>query len=305
VTPLHDAGVAGEPAPFVARLRAAERSLRGRRAELLDAVTRDPVFQREDVTLYPFNPLDNVDAILRLIEHPAAPSLERLPSRTMIDIGCANGELGLAFEEAGFSVALLDRSHVAEAAGSTVRQHAPLVASIIARNIGSRAVIFDEDIDDGFDPRRVLDGFSRTVGADPPFERFGIGVMVGVLYHLRNPYSAIEKLRSLCDHLIVGTWVADCMPDRRRIIGDDQLVYLLRDRQLAEDPSNYWIFTRRSFHVLVERCGWRILAEHVVTQGVRRRHRWLARLAGRGVSPPDAVTCRMFLLLGREDGPPG
>jgi tRNA (mo5U34)-methyltransferase len=293
--------------PYVMRLKAAERSLREQRAALLEAVRQDPAVQSEGITLYDFDSLDNFVPIIGLLDEHMAAHLDGLPNRTMIDIGCANGELGFAFEEAGYSVALLDKSHVAEAQGSLVLQNAPLIASIIARRKGSRAVIFDENLDDGFDPRRVIDGFSRSRQGDERFERFGLGVMLGVLYHLRNPYLAIERLGQLCDHLIVGTWVMDCLPDRRRIVEDDQVVFLLEDRQLADDPTNYWIFTPRSFRVLVERCGWRVLAEHTMTNPLdgeaarprRRWERWLGRRQPSGVSPPEAVKRRMFMLLER------
>ena len=287
--------------PLATRLTAAEGSLRDRRSQLLEAVRQDPAFERANITLYPYDPLENLPAILRLVDDRIAARLDA-SNRTMIDIGCANGDLGFAFEEAGFSVALLDRSHVAEAAGSQVQQDAPLVASLMARQLGSRAVIFNEDVDDGFDPDRVLEGFARSFVGDPPFERFALGVMVGVLYHLKNPYAAIEKLRRLCDHLVVGTWVMDCLPKRWRMVADDQVVFLLGDRQLADDPSNYWIFTPRSFRVLVERSGWRVVAEHVVTKDeVPRHERWLSRLGLVGASPPDAVRRRVFMLLERTD----
>jgi len=295
---------------FSNRLKAAQGSLREQRAGLLEAVRQDPEFQRENITLYDFDTLDNIDMILQLVA-ARAEQLDEMPNKTMIDIGCANGELGFAFEEASFAVALLDKSHVAEGLGSHVRQNAPLVASIIARSKGSQAVIFDQDVDEDFDPRRVIDGFARSQRGGPAFDRFGLGVMVGVLYHLKNPYSVVEKLTRLCDYMILGTWVADCLPDRQRIIEDDQVVFLLEDRQLAADPSNYWIFTPRSFRVLVERCGWRILAEHSVTNPspgvptgrVRRRLRRWAQLAGTqpGVSPPDDVKQRMILFLKRKD----
>jgi hypothetical protein len=296
--------------PLTTRLREAERSLRRQRTGLYEAVRHDPDFVSRNVTLYDFDTLDNVGVILGLVDERAATYLDGMSNRTMIDIGCANGELGFAFEEAGFSVALLDRSLVSAVQGSDVRQDAPLIASIIARNKRSRAVIFDEDVDQGFDPRRVVEGFRRAHGGEGPFERFGLGVMVGVLYHLKNPYTAVDRLRELCDHLIIGTWVADCLPeDRQRIIEDEQVVYLLKDRQLSVDPTNYWIFTPRSFRVLVERCGWRILAEHTITNppdgGAMPRNplaRFLARRARRsGVSPPDDVRRRVFMLLQRSD----
>jgi tRNA (mo5U34)-methyltransferase len=287
---------------FPVRLKAAERSLRKQRARLFGAVRQDPDFQSANISLYDFDILENIELILELLDDQAAAYLDNMPNRTMIDIGCASGDLGFAFEEAGFSVALLDRSHVAEGQGSLVRQDAPLVASIIAKNKGSRAVIFDEDIDDSFDPKRVIEGFARSHEGDPQFERFGLGVMLGVLYHLKSPYSVIEKLGQLCDHLIVGTWVADCLPDRQRIIKDEQVVYLLTDRQLAADPTNYWIFTARSLRVLVERCGWQVLAEHSVTNPVSLRERLLERPRRQpGVSPPDNVKQRVFMLLKRRD----
>jgi tRNA (mo5U34)-methyltransferase len=295
-------------APFPVRLKDAERSFRQQRRQLLEAVRQDPEFLSAGVSLYDFEILDNIECILQLLGDGGSAFLDELPNKTMIDIGCANGDLGFAFEDAGFSVALLDKSHVAEAQGSVVRQNAPLVASIIARNKGSRAVIFDEDIEESFHPQRVIEGFAGSYEGDQQFQRFGLGVMLGVLYHLKNPYSVIEKLGQLCDHLIIGTWVADCLPDSREIIEDQQVVFLLRDRQLAADPTNYWIFTTESLRVLVERCGWQILSQYTATNPISEpqplsfRQRVLQRLGRRwGVSPPDDVSRRVFMLLKRAD----
>jgi hypothetical protein len=297
-------------ASFPTRLKEAERSLRQQRDGLFEAVRQDPDFVARNITLYDFDSLDNVEAIVRLFDERSAAHLDRITNRTMIDIGCANGELGFAFEEAGFSVALLDKSLVSAVEGSPVRQDAPLIASIIARNKSSRAVIFDENIDVGFDPSRVIEGFARAHPGEETFERFGLGVMLGVLYHLKNPYSVVEALRQLCDHLVIGTWVADCLPEnKQRIIEDEQVVYLLKDRQLSVDPTNFWIFTPRSFRVMAERCGWRVLSEHSMTNplpdGAEPRNR-LARYVARrtrrsGVSPPDNVRTRVFMLLQRSD----
>jgi hypothetical protein len=296
---------------FLLRLKAAERTVREQRASLFEAVRQDNDFQRADISLYDFDSLENIERILSLLDDQSLAYLDDMPNKTMIDIGCANGDVGFVFEETGFSIALLDKSHVAEGQGSLVRQNAPLVASIIAKNKGSRAVVFDQDIDDGFDPEQVIARFTRSHEGSAHFERFGLGVMVGLLYHLKNPYSAIEKVGQLCDHLIVGTWVADCLPDRRKIIKDEQIVFLLNDRQLAADPTNYWIFTPRSLRVLVERCGWQVLAEQLVTnpmedtttKPVSLRERWLARRGGQpGVSPPDNVKQRLFMFLKRSDG---
>ncbi len=276
-----------------------------RREGLLDAVRQDPAYLRENITLYPFDTLESIDHLMELLDDRAAAHLEGRPIRTMIDIGCANGELGLTFEEAGLSVALLDRSHVAEGQGSVVRQNAPLVASIMARVRGSHAVIFDEDIDDCFDPKRVIERFSSSPEGGAGFQRFGLGVMLGVLYHLKNPYAVMEKLGQLCDHLIVATWLADRLPDGRTSIEDEQVVFLLEDRQLAADPTNYWIFTPRSFRVLVERCGWRVLSERTVTSPVRSPVTWRERLTRGGrravVSAPDNVKRRDYMLLERSD----
>jgi tRNA (mo5U34)-methyltransferase len=306
------------PPPLMARLKWAELSLRDRREPLFEAVRRDPAFQREGIELYDFDTLDNFIHLQELLDERAGAYLDGMPNRTMIDIGCANGELGLVFEDAGFAVALLDRSHVSEVPGSHIRQNAPLVASVLARIKGSGAVVVDEDVDVDFEPGRVVAAFSRAHPDRPLIDRFGLGVMVGVLYHVKNPYSVLEKLGQLCDHLIIGTWVADCLPDQETMVQDEQVVFLLADRQLAADPTNYWIFTRRSFHVLVERCGWEILAEHVVTNPaggggggprlLERVDRLRERLGGRpnqrGVSPPGDVRQRVFLFMRRADREP-
>lgn len=282
------------------RLRNARTTFRKSNDELYRQVQKDPEFVRENVTLYNFDILENLDRIAAVMARDGDDLLSGLTNRTMIDIGCSNGDLGFAFESAGFSVGLLDRSHIAEEQNSQVRQDAPLVARIIARHRQSKAVVFDENIDEGFDPRRVSSAFRDASGL-PEFKTFGLGVMVGVLYHLKNPYAVMEKLAQLCDHLIVGTWIADSYPRFKGNIEDEQVAYLLKDRQLAVDPTNYWIFTKRSFETLAERCGWEIVQTHLHQDDLpplslaKRAYRRLSNRMGK--SPPDAVSQRYFMLL--------
>ena len=111
----------------------------------------------------------------------------------------------------------------------------------------------------------------------------------------------MEKLSHLCDYLIVGTWITDCYPRHKGNIENEQVAYFLTDRQLALDPTNYWIFTKRSFETLAERGGWEIVQRYLHQGEIPRvnlQRRVVRTLTNRmGKSPPDAVTQRYFMLL--------
>jgi hypothetical protein len=227
-------------------------------------VAKDPRFLAERISIYPFDILANLGFIKSLLDE-APGYLDGIANRTMIDVGCSNGDLGFVFEDVGFSVCLVDKAHVASnAVNNAVRQNAPLVARLIAEAKGSRAVIVDMDIDTAFDDKALAAARADLGGraGRPVPGRFGLGVMVGVLYHIKNPYSLIENLAATCERLVLGTWTATHMPDGERIIADDQVAYLLKDCELAADPTNYWIFTYRSLVTLVQRCGFRVVATY-------------------------------------------
>lgn len=266
------------------QLRDSVEKYKSERAALYDSVRESKEFKDENLMLYDFDILCNVPSLFELFSGEHGTFLDSLTNKTLIDIGASNGDLGFTFSDIGFRVTLLDKSHIcSNEKNNAVRQNAPLVASMLAKMRQSHVQVLDYNIDGPFDEKPLMNALSQLKPEQTP-ARYGLGVAFGLLYHLKNPYGFVESLTKVCDYLVIGTWVFSHLSTRIRGFENEQMVYLLKDCELADDPTNYWLFTEKSFETLVERCGWEILNRKVVKSSHFR-------------SVPKKVKARVFFLL--------
>ncbi len=110
-------------------------------------------------------------------------------------------------------------------------------------------------------------------------------LLLGVLYHLKNPYLVLETLAKSARRLYMSTRIASLTPDRKLNFGHLPMAYLVDDRELNDDPTNFWIFSEEALKRIVRRSGWNIVKYATV---------------GGSVSKADPVTpqgdVRAFLL---------
>jgi tRNA (mo5U34)-methyltransferase len=74
----------------------------------------------------------------------------------------------------------------------------------------------------------VPDIAEATVG------RFDVVLFCGVLYHLRDPLGAIERMSAICTRTIVVETHLDALE------ADRPTMVFYPDRELADDPTNWW-----------------------------------------------------------------
>src|SRR5262249_41278521 len=98
-----------------------------------------------------------------------------------------------------------------------------------------------------------------------PSSNYGFALMLGVLYHLRNPFLVLEALARHARHLFVSTRIAAWSPDRKIHYASLPLAYLVDDDELNHDDTNFWIFTEEGFKRVVRSAGWEVL--HYTTVG--------------------------------------
>ena len=105
---------------------------------------------------------------------------------------------------------------------------------------------------------------------DLPGERYGLALFLGILYHLKNPYGALENLAKRAQHAIVSTRItrfnrapdSEGTPALNREIIELQSVpaaYLVAPLETNNDPTNYWIFSEAGLKRIFERTGWEVL----------------------------------------------
>jgi tRNA (mo5U34)-methyltransferase len=172
----------------------------------------------------------NLDALRKMIG--AAP---------VLDLGCGDGDVAFFLESLGSN----ERSARVDAV-----DHAPTNYNrmegvrVLKRALGSNIGIHAVDLD------------SRP---NLPGANYGLAIMLGVLYHLKNPYLALETLARSSRHLFMSTRIASLTPDRKLNFGALPMAYLVDDRELNNDPTNFWIFSEEGLKRIVRRSGWNIL----------------------------------------------
>lgn len=135
------------------------------------------------------------------------------------DIGAADGDIAFFLEELGFSVEVIDNefTNFNKLDGVRILKEA-LNSSIIIRSID-------------------LDSQSRFSA-----ERCDAIFLLGVLYHLKNPFSILERLSHVARYCFLTTRIARQTADGLSL-SKYPLAYLLGPDECNNDSTNFWIFS--------------------------------------------------------------
>lgn len=238
------------------RFRSAARQWRQR---LEDVKASNPP---SDFTWYGYEILGNVDHIDGLLPSSERDLLQRVSGQPVADIGTADGDLGLLLADLGFDVDLIDWPSTNWNGMRGVRRLVEL--------LNSTASVHAVDLDSQF----AL-----------PREHYGLVLLLGILYHLKNPYYVLEQLARRSRYCLISTRIARYAKQGATELRGIPVAYLLGPDECNNDATNFWIFTAEGLERLVTRCGFRIVASRSVGD--------LARS-----NPSDAEHDeRMFMLL--------
>jgi hypothetical protein len=158
----------------------------------------------------------------------------------LLDVGAGDGALSFYFESLGYEADAIDSS------GTNINRMLGIQA--IASDLGSRVRILDLDLDSNFE----IPG------------RYNIALMLGVLYHLKNPFYVLERLARRAHYCFLGSRVARFAPDHTVRIDQHPLAYLLDESETNNDKTNYWVLSPPAVERLLSRCGWSIVAKSYV-----------------------------------------
>ncbi len=192
---------------------------------------------------YPWSILPaNVQVLDRLLSGPNRELLALAGGGPIADIGAADGDLAFFLESLGQDVDIIDHA-VTDETGL-------MAAAALKQALESSVEIFDIDLDTHFELPR----------------RYGLAFFTGILYHLRNPYYALETLARQADFCILSTKTAT-YGGRERLFGFERpirianmpVAFLLDERELNNDPTNYWVFSHEGLRLLLRRTGWEVL----------------------------------------------
>jgi hypothetical protein len=194
----------------------------------------------DDIPWYLYDILGNIPHLDALL-HGENRDLGRLAAGLPVaDIGGADGDLAFVLEHKwGWQVDLIDTA--------ATNMNGLRGARALRDQLGSGVVIEDVDLDRQF---RL------------PRERYGLVFLLGILYHLQNPFYVLKALASHADHCLLSTRVARVAgPDRARI-AELPVAYLVSPSETNNDATNYWMFSPAGLERIVNRAGWSVLEQH-------------------------------------------
>jgi hypothetical protein len=93
---------------------------------------------------------------------------------------------------------------------------------------------------------------------DLPRGNYGLAIVLGILYHLKNPFLLLESVARVSRYCLLSTRVAKYTPDRGTRLAEAPLAYLVGPEELNGDRTNFWIFSEAGLRRIVERAGWSI-----------------------------------------------
>lgn len=165
-----------------------------------------------------------------------------LRGKTVADIGGADGDMAYLLETLGASVDLIEHPSTSNNALEGARA--------LKRELQSSVQIHEIDVDSQFVLPRDYD----------------LVLLLGILYHLKNPYYALEHLAKNTGHLLLSTRFAEFSapvgnPQRVSLAGS--LAYLLYSGESNNDATNYWIFSEAGLRRLFQRTGWEVAGMQV------------------------------------------
>ena len=157
--------------------------------------------------------------------------------KSIADFGGADGDMSLYLASLGYKVDMYDYGP------TNINQLQ--AARYMKKHLNSSANIYEVDLDTQFS----LQG------------NYDFTFFLGILYHLKNPFYALEHLSRHTRYLVVSTRVARYFRVGREEIADLPSAYLLGPEESNNDSTNYWIFTQSGYERLVRRAGWNILSQ--------------------------------------------
>ena len=188
------------------------------------------------VEWYPYDTLSALAHFDRLLGAANRHLLEpREGARRVLDLGCGDGEMSLFLEWLGFEVVAADHPRYNHNGMRGIRA--------LREALGSRMEIHEIDLD------------ALTF----PHGSYDLIILLGVLYHLRNPFYALEQMARNGTRCLLSTRVAGRLPGGKWLPKEAAWAYLLDENEIAGDDSNYFVFSDAALRLLLKRTHWRVL----------------------------------------------
>jgi len=199
--------------------------------EILTAKKREAA--PADFPWYPYGTIHNFGPLTELLRRENRTLADLIGGGTVLDIGCADGDLAFFLEQLGNRVQVVDYGPTNFNTMRGVR--------LLKGALGSSLGIHEVDLDAQF---------------SLPHERYNLVFFLGILYHLKNPYYALEALAKSASYCFISTRITRFAPDKRTELAGIPVAYLLDPLEANNDSTNYWIFSEAGLRRILQRAGW-------------------------------------------------
>ncbi len=188
----------------------------------------------QDFSWYPYGTLNSFYLFDSLLTGNNRLLLDLIDEKPTVDIGCADGDLAFFLETLGCQVQVVDYS--------PTNYNGLQGLKLLKKALSSSIEIRELDLDAQF-----------TLSQ----ESYSLAFFLGILYHLKNPYYALETLAKAAKYCLISTRIAKFnmppatldMPNpnplslKRTDISQLPVAYLLDEAEANNDSTNYWIFS--------------------------------------------------------------
>jgi tRNA (mo5U34)-methyltransferase len=191
---------------------------------------------KQEFPWYPYDTFGYAKPLDALLLPNAGDLLKKLADDLpVLDIGCGDGAFSFFLEDfLGAPVDAIDYPPTNHNGMRGIHR--------LKEALGSAVRIHSMDIDEGLHLPRPL---------------YGLTLLLGILYHVKNPFHVLERLAEHSQFCLLSTRVAQTTPHGARM-SDEALAYLVGEYELNDDESNYWIFSEAGLRRILERSGWRV-----------------------------------------------
>jgi tRNA (mo5U34)-methyltransferase len=196
---------------------------------------------------YPYGTLDNFYALERLLTGVNRDILNRVGDGLIVDIGTADGDAAFFLESLGYRVHAADYPPTNYNSCRGIR--------LLKQALASTVEIGETDLDAQF---RL------------PAERYELALFLGILYHLKNPFLALESLARCSPYAFISTRIARFnvadgaqgkggVNPQRVDLRNVPVAYLVGPEETNNDSTNYWMFSEAGLRRVLFRTGWNVL----------------------------------------------
>jgi hypothetical protein len=183
---------------------------------------------------YQYSTLDNFHVLEKMLTGDNRDLGSFLSSGPVADIGAADGDLTFFLQNLGFDSEIIENP--------PTNQNFLEGARLLSEHFGKDTSIHEVDLDTQFNLT----------------QKYGLVFFLGILYHLKNPFCALEKLAIASRFAFVSTKIARFAGPGGPEIEDYQLAYLLDSDECNNDSTNFWVFSESGLKMLFKRTGWSI-----------------------------------------------